>query len=185
MLADLPLNIVGLSDVGLTSLQVDETGDTFLKNASLKARGYAHAGQRVALADDSGLVVDALDGAPGVHSARYGGVGLDDAGRRAHLLAQLAHVPEQARTARFVCVIAVHDWRDGKTITVEGKCEGRILMEERDGGQGFGYDALFVPAGYDESFAQLPAEVKNSLSHRGVAVTLIRPHLLALIGRAD
>ena len=169
LLADLPYRIVGLAEIGLGDLDVEETGTTFAENATLKARAYAQASGRLCLADDSGLVVDALDGRPGVYSARYGTPDLDDAGRRAYLLDEMAGIPDAERTARFVCVIAIHDPQGDSTETVTGTCEGRILQEERDAGQGFGYDAVFLPDGYDLSFAELPAAEKNRISHRGQA----------------
>jgi XTP/dITP diphosphohydrolase len=168
--------LLGLSDVGLSALDVEESGSTFLENAALKAVQYARASGRITLSDDSGLCVDALDGAPGVLSARYGGPGLDDAERRAYLLAQMRSVPEGQRTARFVCVIALHDPRTGQTYAVEGVCEGRILTEERGTG-GFGYDRLFVPDGFDLTYAEMPPAQKDALSHRGRAVQKLLPIL--------
>jgi len=169
LLADVPLEIVGLADVGLDKLDVEETGDTFEANAVIKARAYAKAAGMMALADDSGLVVDALDGAPGVYSARFGGPGLDDAGRRQHLLKKLQGVPTAERTARFMCVIVICDADGAVQHTAEGTVEGRILNEERDAGQGFGYDPLFLPDGYNQTFGELPHDIKNRISHRGVA----------------
>lgn len=161
---------VGLNDVGLGSLDVEETGTTFLENAALKATTYARASGRITLSDDSGLCVDALNGAPGLYSARYGGAGLDEAGRRAYLLEQMKAVLDGERAAQFVCVIAVHDPRDSKTYAVEGVSAGRILLTQSDGPAGFGYDRLFVPEDYEISFADMPTHQKNSLSHRGRAV---------------
>jgi XTP/dITP diphosphohydrolase len=168
--------LIGLSDVGLGAFDVDETGSTFLDNAALKAVQYARASGRLTLSDDSGLCVDMLDGAPGVHSARYGGDGLNDADRRAYLLAQMQHIPEGQRSAHFVCVIALHDPRTGQTYAVEGTCDGHILTEERGSG-GFGYDALFVPDGHDLTYAEMPPEQKDALSHRGRAVQKLIPLL--------
>lgn len=171
LLADVGFEVIGLADVGLASLDVEETGTTFAENAILKAKTYAAASKKLTLADDSGLVVDALDGAPGVYSARYGKPEFDDAGRRKHLLENMTHVENDQRTAHFMCVIAVYDPRTATTYTVEGRCEGQILEAERDGGTGFGYDALFQPNGYTQSFAELAPEEKNRISHRGNAVT--------------
>ncbi|MFQ3648452.1 MAG: RdgB/HAM1 family non-canonical purine NTP pyrophosphatase [Anaerolineae bacterium] len=168
--------LIGLSDVGLGAFDVDETGSTFLDNAALKAVQYARASGRLTLSDDSGLCVDMLGGAPGVHSARYGGDGLNDADRRAYLLAQMQHIPEGQRSAHFVCVIALHDPRTGQTYAVEGICKGHILTEERGSG-GFGYDALFVPDGGDLTYAEMPPEQKDALSHRGRAVQKLIPLL--------
>lgn len=170
LLAGFGAEVVNLHDIGLSHLDVDETGDTFKANALLKATTYARASGTMTIADDSGLAVDALGGAPGVYSARYGGEGLDDVGRRAHLLAQLVGVPDEARTARFVCVIALYNPLTGAFATCEGVCEGRILHQDSAGAGGFGYDKLFVPDGYTQSFAEMPAEQKNAISHRGRAM---------------
>jgi XTP/dITP diphosphohydrolase len=169
LLAALDWQVIGLADIGLQTMEVEETETTFAGNALLKAKAYAAASGKLALADDSGLVVDALDGAPGVYSARYGQPEFDDAGRRAYLLEKMGAVPTAQRTGRFVCVIALYDPRTAATYTVEGTCEGSILQEERDGGHGFGYDALFQPNGYSQTFAELAPEIKNQISHRGQA----------------
>lgn len=176
--------LIGLGDIGLGSFDVDETGSTFLDNAALKATQYARASGRITLSDDSGLCVDALDGAPGVYSARYGGAGLDDAGRRAYLLAQMQDVLHAQRTAQFVCVIALHDVRNGQTYAVEGICDGHILTQESLGTGGFGYDRLFVPDGCTQSFAELTADQKHALSHRGRAVTKLTSVLASVLNTA-
>ena len=151
---------------------VDETGDTFEANALLKATSASRASGLPAMADDSGLEVDALKGRPGVHSARYGGPGLDDRGRRATLLDELAGVESAKRTARFVCAIAlVAPGAEPKV--ARGVCEGRILLAERGSG-GFGYDPLFVPKGHEQSFGELPPETKNRLSHRAAALAIAK-----------
>lgn len=149
--------------------EVDETAETFAGNAALKALSASSRLPGVwVLADDSGLEVDALDGAPGVISARYSGPGATDASNRAKLLAALHEVPGERRTARFRCAMALA--LDG-TLRAEfdGRVEGRILAEERGQG-GFGYDCLFAPAGHTETFGELSAEVKNTLSHRARAL---------------
>jgi XTP/dITP diphosphohydrolase len=157
----------------------EETGQTFEENAILKALGVAVPGLLV-LADDSGLEVDALGGAPGVWSARYAGVGADDAANRARLkeeLRLLAEVPGQTFPARFRCCLALV--RDGQVLHVShGTVEGHILPQEQGTG-GFGYDALFVPEGYADSFGVLPPEVKNQLSHRARALEDMRAWLQA------
>lgn len=181
MLENLPeVEVVGLGDIGLGKMDVDETGTTFEENAILKATTYGASSKMLTLADDSGLAVDALDGRPGIYSARYGSPDLDDAGRRAKLLAEMAGVPDDERTARFVCVIAVYDPATDTTHTVEGTSEGFILHKDHDGGEGFGYDAIFQPAGLMKSFAQLSAEQKDRLSHRGQAASQL-PDVLAKI----
>lgn len=176
LLAGVPVEIVGLDDVGI-DFEADETGDTFAANAEQKARAYAEASGLPALADDSGLCVDALDGGPGVKSARYGGPGLDDDGRRRRLLAELDTVPDDARGARFECVICVVDPASGTVLTATGTVHGRITREERDGPQGFGYDPVFVPEDRAQSFAEMGKDEKHALSHRGRAARNLLPEL--------
>lgn len=148
--------------------EIEETGDTFLTNAKLKACGVAAALGRPTLADDSGLVVAALDGAPGVHSARYAGPECDDAANNAKLLAALAEVPDDRRQAAFVCVM-VCCLPDGRVLTSQGRLEGRILRQPQ-GHNGFGYDPLFELPGRGLTTAQLSTEEKNAISHRGQAL---------------
>ena len=145
----------------------EEIGETYADNAILKAQFYAAATGQYALADDSGLEVEALAGAPGVLSARYAGENASDADRRELLLSQLAKTSE--RNARFVSVVAIVA-PDGTVLDVsEGICEGTITFAGRGTG-GFGYDPLFIPDGYQQTFAELPADVKNRISHRGRAL---------------
>jgi XTP/dITP diphosphohydrolase len=148
--------------------EVEETGTTCEENAALKAlAASAHFGGWV-LADDSGLEVDALGGAPGVYSARFSGEGATDVTNRALLLEKLTAVPADQRSARFRCVIALA--RGGEVLAhFSGAVEGVIIQSEQGGG-GFGYDPLFVPEGFGETFAELGAETKNRLSHRGRAL---------------
>ena len=177
LLAGLPLEPVGPVDAGLT-LEVEETGTTFEANAEAKARAFAEASGLPALADDSGLVVDALGGRPGVHSARFAGPPRSDARNLARLLEELRDVPEGRRQARFVCVAALAlpssgpAWgglAGGEVRLFRGVCEGRIGFVPR-GTDGFGYDPVFLPAGHAQTFAELPAELKDGLSHRGAAL---------------
>ena len=156
----------------------DETGRNFEENALLKARAAAQFTGRAALADDSGLEVDALDGAPGVRSARYAGAGATDRDNIQRLLDALDGTPDADRTARFRCAMAVAA-PDGRTWTAEGVCEGRIIRKPR-GGSGFGYDPLFVPAGYKSTFGELDTTVKNRISHRAIALDRILNVLPAL-----
>ena len=155
---------------------VEETGNTFQENASLKAAGYARQLRSWALADDSGLEVDALGGAPGVHSARWAKLhdaGEGDAANNALLLRRLENVPDERRTARFVCVLALAD-PDGRIIlTARDTVEGRILREPR-GSNGFGYDPLFLIDSLGKTTAQLPPEQKHQVSHRGKALRRLR-----------
>ncbi len=153
-------------------------GDAYERNAIEKALTAARATGRVALGDDSGLEVDALGGAPGPFSARYGGAGLDDGGRVAALLRALAAVPDGERNARFVCVAAVATPR-GDVATARGVCEGRLLRAPRGAG-GFGYDPIFAVG--DVSLAELPAAAKDALSHRGRAFRALVPALRARLG---
>jgi len=153
-----------------------ETGETFLENASLKASGYAIQSGLLTLADDSGLEVDALGGAPGVHSARYAGDGASDRQRVEKLLGDLRNVDEPDRTARFVSAVATAS-SNGSIINMSvGRCEGRIAFEPRGSG-GFGYDPIFIPAGSEMTFAELPPEIKNQISHRHTALEKAREFL--------
>ncbi|MBK8027403.1 MAG: RdgB/HAM1 family non-canonical purine NTP pyrophosphatase [Chloroflexi bacterium] len=162
-----PFRLLNLRDVGLDSIDLEEPYDTFEENALHKARSFAIASNRIALADDSGLAVDALGGRPGVYSARYAPG--SDADRYNKLLGELQDVPEAERTARFVCVVAASD-PEGDTLSAEGIVEGRIAFAPGPVINGFGYDAVFIPQGYDVVFSALPPAVKNQLSHRGIAL---------------
>ena len=153
-----------------------EDGVTYAENAIAKARFYAAATGLLALADDSGLEVAALGGAPGVYSARYAGDNASDADRRELLLAKLAKVDSGDRRARFVAAVAIVDPNGVVLNLSEGICEGSITFESR-GTSGFGYDPLFVPDGYDQTFAELPDEVKNGISHRARALMRTRDSL--------
>jgi len=156
-------------------VELPPEGDDYAKNAAAKAAVAARATGLVALGDDSGIEVAALGGAPGPRSARYGGPGLDDAGRAARLLAALAESGSPDRRARFVCVAALAT-PDGTVSLVHGECHGRILAAPRGAG-GFGYDPVFQPEGDDASMAELPAERKNRISHRGRAIAALAPAL--------
>jgi XTP/dITP diphosphohydrolase len=158
---------------------VPETGATFAENAILKARGYATQTQLWTLADDSGLEVDALGGAPGVYSARYGGEGLSDADRVQRLLAALSQSNDADRHARFICVIAIAD-PSGEILNLStGICEGTIAYAPR-GANGFGYDPVFVPEGYEQSFGELPTAIKEIISHRARALSAAHSFLLSV-----
>ena len=157
---------------------VDETGDTFLANALLKARHAARVTGLPALADDSGLEVDVLDGAPGVHSARYAGPGADDAANNAKLLQALEGVPEARRTARYRCVLVWLEAADGSPIVAEGNFEGSILLAPRGQG-GFGYDPLFLDPVSGCAVAELDPAEKNARSHRALAFARLQQQLTA------
>jgi XTP/dITP diphosphohydrolase len=155
----------------------EETGLTFVENALIKARHAARATGLPALGDDSGLCVDVLDGAPGLYSARYGGVHGDDARNVARLLEALEGVPDAARTARFHCVIVVlRSADDPRPIIAEGSWEGRILSAPR-GDRGFGYDPVFLDPENACSAAELDPAIKNLISHRGRALAALRQRL--------
>jgi len=178
LLDDLPFNIVDLSRYPSIEI-VEESGDTFAANACLKASGYARQAAVLTLADDSGLIVDALDGAPGVHSARYAGEGASDRERTEKLLRALAEVPPSQRGARFVSVIAIAQ-NEGKIVNMSvGECKGAIAREPRGYG-GFGYDPIFIPEGFTLTFAQLETAEKNRISHRARALSKAAGFLRAL-----
>ncbi len=164
-------------DVGVTL--PDETGETFLENALLKARAIARNVNLVAIADDSGLEVDALDGAPGVRSARFAGEDASDADNNTLLLERLEGVESNARSARFRSVVAVVA-PDGTEFHDEGTVEGEILTVPRGDG-GFGYDPLFLPRGYERTFAELSLDQKNEISHRGQAFRKVAAHLVPFL----
>lgn len=154
-----------------------ETGTTFVENAIIKARHAAEVCRMPALADDSGIVVDALGGAPGVYSARYAGVKASDQENLDKLLAAMKSVPEAERSARFVCVIVyMRDAQDACPIIAQGVWEGRLLTEAR-GANGFGYDPIFAVPGLNCSSAELSAAEKNAISHRGQALRNLKSHL--------
>src|SRR5215216_3875044 len=175
LLSDFPLRLRLLEEFpGLT--EAEETGATFAENATLKALHYSAHGGPLTLSDDSGLVVDALNGAPGVRSARYAGREATYAERMSKLIGELDATGDEERRARFVCVIAVADPSAGTLHTFEGACEGRIARAPRGTG-GFGYDPLFIPDGHDRTFGELPAEIKHILSHRARALEQAVRHL--------
>jgi non-canonical purine NTP pyrophosphatase (RdgB/HAM1 family) len=175
ILSELPYRLLNLRDVGLESLEVDEPHETYAENAARKALAYAKASSLNALADDSGLEVNALGGRPGVYSARYGGP--TDRDRNLKLLAEMETIPELDRAAQFVCVVAIANPQTGDVEYGCGTCEGKIGYEICDGTGGFGYDAVFIPTNYEVCFSDLPSGVKHSLSHRGNAIRNLIPFL--------
>lgn len=178
LLGDLGVDLKTPADLDL-DMVVAEVGRTFEENAVLKATEYARATGYLTLADDSGLEVDALNGQPGVHTARYGGEGLTPRQRYERLLQVLADVPWDKRTARFRCVVALAD-ADGLLGTASGKCEGLISYAPA-GEQGFGYDPVFFLPERGLTMAQLTAEEKQQISHRGRAIMAIKPLLRELL----
>lgn len=176
------LEWVLLTDLGIET-DVEETGQTFEENACLKAAAYARESGLLTLADDSGLEVDALDGAPGIYSARYAGSGAGDVERYQKLLRELEGVPAEDRTARFRCVVAVST-PDGVVHAESGDCPGQIAFGPR-GSNGFGYDPVFYMPERDQTMAEVAPEVKNRISHRARALEAIKPTLADLIDRFD
>lgn len=177
LLERLPLRLRSLSEFP-EIVEVEETGATFAENAALKARGYAAQTRLWTLADDSGLEVEALGGAPGVFSARYaGGACASDGERIVHLLTELSRTGDTERRARFVCVIAITDPDARLVNTSTGTCEGSIALAPR-GMNGFGYDPIFIPDGYQQSFGELSPEIKQHISHRARALEAARSFLL-------
>lgn len=174
MLAGLPIRLESIGSYP-DAPDVEETGATFAENAVLKAKAAAQHTGLWAMADDSGLEVDALDGQPGVYSARFAGPGATDADNNEKLLKLMADVPDDRRTARFRCAIALAA-PDGRIFVDEGTCEGRIARAPRGEG-GFGYDPLFIVPELGRTFAELPAAEKDRISHRGRALTAVRRRL--------
>jgi XTP/dITP diphosphohydrolase len=175
------IQVMGLADVERYD-EPAETEPTFEGNALLKARAGLAATGLASLADDSGLCVEALNGMPGVLSARWAGAARDDAANNALLLGQLADVPDDRRGAAFRCAVALC-LPDGTEHVVHGEMTGRVIRELRGSG-GFGYDAVFVPAGEDRTTAEMPEREKDAISHRGKALRAIAPILAAVLARS-
>ena len=178
LLQKLPFELVTLAELGMTTI-VNEVGESLEENARLKATVLVAKSQLLALADDSGLEVDALGGEPGRLSARYAGEKASDRDRISYLLAKLEGVPWQRRFARFRCVIAIAT-PDGKVKLCSGECRGVITFEPR-GEQGFGYDPIFYLPELGKTMAELPLEIKNQVSHRGQAARKV-PQVLKRLG---
>ena len=184
LLADLPLEVTWLANEGI-SFEAEETQETFADNAAQKAAIYAQASGLWTWADDSGLSVDALDGRPGVYSARYGGKGLVQTQRNALLLEELSAFPRSSWTARFHCAVAIaipQPEGDPAIYLVDGALEGQITDQPR-GNNGFGYDPLFLVEGRDETLAEITSWEKNLISHRARAAAKARTLLATLLAR--
>lgn len=181
LLAELPVEVLGMEDALGRPLEIAEEGATFEANAVHKAKVVAKATGTLTLADDSGLEVDALGGKPGVHSARFAGPNAKDAENNAALLEALRNIEGERLTARFRCVLAlVEPGEEMPLVVVDGRCEGRITNEARGEG-GFGYDPLFVVAETGRTMAELSSAEKNSLSHRARALRELLPKLRELL----
>lgn len=170
LLSNLPYDVISMTKAGMTD-DIDETGATFEENALIKARAVWRVTGETVIADDSGLEVDYLEGAPGVYSARYAGEGATDTDKNNKLLAALSGVPADKRAARFVCAIALI-FPDGRELVVRGTCEG-FIADGPAGNNGFGYDPLFYVPEFGLTIAQMDADLKNSISHRGNALRKI------------
>jgi len=181
LLDDLPVTVLTADDF-LEFPDPEETGQTFEENAVLKAKEIAEFCDMAALADDSGLEVDALDGAPGVYSSRYAGEDVTYADNNRKLLKELEGVPSEKRTARFRCVIAIC-WEDGTVQTVEGAADG-FITEDSVGMKGFGYDPVFFYPPENKRFAEMTLEEKNLVSHRGKALQNARTLIIERINKA-
>lgn len=178
LLADLPIHLHCLDDFPNT-FEPEETGATFAENAALKAQSYALQTGVRALADDSGLEVEALNGAPGIFSARYAGIDADDRQRLKKLLEELGDA--ENRRARFVCAMAIAGENGRIALTAEGICSGRIALEA-SGKSGFGYDPIFIPDGFAETFGELPRDIKQQISHRKLAIDKIIQQIRSFYG---
>ncbi|NNE99426.1 MAG: XTP/dITP diphosphatase [Pyrinomonadaceae bacterium] len=170
LLDDLPFELLTLDDFENVT-DVEETGSTFIENAKLKSLEYAKQTNCLTLADDSGLEVEALDGAPGVYSARYSGENASDKDNIDKLLRELNAKKDQSRLARFVCAMSISD-PSQNLFYGEGYCPGKIALSPIGSG-GFGYDPVFVPAGYQRTFGELSAKTKKKVSHRSIALKKI------------
>lgn len=180
ILKDLPVEILSKEEIGLGHLEVVEDGDTLESNSLKKARALKELTPYMVMADDSGLFVDALNGEPGIYSSRYGG---EDGNDKLNNETLLRNLKDKDRTAAFRSVIALID-ENGNEYVMQGICRGSLLEEEKGSG-GFGYDPLFVPEGYHKSFAEMPYEVKNSISHRRRAIDGLREVLAGLLGEEN
>ena len=180
LLKDLDLDVTDLDAVGITH-DVEETGTTFAENAILKARAYAEMSNLLTWSDDSGLEVDALDGRPGVYSARFGGPGLSERDRYLLLLDELRAHPRQSWSARFRCVVALA-LPNGEVHTVDDTLEG-IITDQPQGEHGFGYDPVFYLPNRGATLAELSPAIKNEISHRGKASRAAKQLLITLLNR--
>ena len=180
MMRGFQIQVVSMKEMGLEGLDIEETGHTFEENALIKAKTVAEKTGMLSLADDSGLEVDQLDGAPGIYSARFAGVQGDDQANNAKLLQALQNVPLDKRQARFVCALAAV-FPDGGSIVVRGTVEGCIDFQEK-GTHGFGYDPLFLIPELGKTFGELEPGIKNTMSHRHRAIESMKERLLPLFG---
>lgn len=169
------MSIISRDEAGVPGVEIVEDGETFEENSYKKAYEIMKLCGKITIADDSGLEVDCLDGAPGVYSARFAGRDGDDEANNNKLIGLIKDVPYEKRTGRFVSVITMV-FPDGRRIVARGEVEGHIVTE-RQGTNGFGYDPLFVPVGYDKTFGEIDPDIKNRISHRANALKILREKL--------
>lgn len=186
---DFGMEIISRDEAGVPDVEIPEDGNSFEENSFKKAYGIMELSGEITIADDSGLVVDCLGGAPGIYSARFAAfpgvwptdeekaqdTDSPDDSNNAKLIRLMSEYPYEERTARFVSVITMV-YPDGDTVVARGEVEGHMVLEERGGG-GFGYDPLFIPVGYDKTFGELGSDIKNSISHRANALNALREKL--------
>lgn len=170
--------VISLADLKEPVKDIEESGETFEENAALKAEAVCRQFNIPVIADDSGIEIDALSGAPGIYSARYAGPEKDDQANTEKVLREMKNIPEDKRTARFVCVLAIAQ-PGKKTIFKRGECEGSIAYKSR-GNNGFGYDPIFYPLGYTKTMGELTLDEKNSISHRKKALDKIEEWVQSL-----
>lgn len=175
ILRDLPIEILSKKDIGLGDFNVLEDGDSLEENSRLKAKALADKIDYIVMADDSGLFVDILNGDPGIYSSRYGGEEGNNEKNNKKLLEELKDIDLKDRKARFKSVIVLIT-EDKEEVVVEGQCKGTIGLESK-GNHGFGYDPLFIPGGFSETFGELGEEIKNKISHRAKALELLKIEL--------
>lgn len=167
------MKVISRDEAGISDdIEIEETGETFEENSRLKAEGIMRICGMPTIADDSGLEVDCIGKAPGVYSSRFAGVDGDDEANNAKLIDMISHYPYEERTARFVSVITMV-FPDGETLVARGTVEGHVIPELRGEG-GFGYDPLFIPEGHTRTFGEFAPEEKNSISHRGNALRILK-----------
>ncbi len=183
ILKDIEIEVLAKGDLGLGPIEVVEDGDTLASNSLKKARALGEKTDYMVIADDSGLFVDYLNGDPGVHSSRYAGEDGDDQANNEKLLRELKGVAMEDRGASFKTVIALID-EDKKESLLFGQCKGKIGFEEKGKG-GFGYDPLFIPESYEETFSEMGEEEKNKISHRAKALKELKKEISKLIGVED
>lgn len=180
ILKDLPIEVLSKKDIGLSNLEVEEDGDTFEENSLKKAKALAEKVNYMVMADDSGLVVEALNGEPGVYSSRYAGEEGNSEKNIQKLLDNMKDIPWEERKASFIAAITLIT-EDKEIFTVKGECKGHIAFEPRYG-YNFGYNPIFVPEGFTQTFAELGEEEKNAISHRGRAVSAMKKVLKDILG---